>query len=130
MAFSLFEGATTFRWLRDGAPIGGATDTTYKLSQSDLGTMITFEVTPVALTGLPKTGAAVVSAGLGPITGPTEIIKTSNLIMPDKTSGVQLLDMKGRVIEKASNSKLSKGTYIRAYKSASGKQHRKLTIVK
>ena len=94
MAFSLFEGATTFRWLRDGAPINGATDTTYKLTGSDLGTIITFEVTPVALTGLPKTGAAVVSAGLGPITGPTEIIKTFTLIKPNKTSGVVLLDTK------------------------------------
>ena len=124
------EGTTTFRWLRDGTPINGAKDTTYKLTGSDLGTIITFEVTPVALTGLPKTGTPVVSAGLGPITGPTEIIKTSTLLKLNKTSGVVLLDMKGRVINQPAHIKLSKGTYIRVHKSASGKQYKKLTVVK
>ncbi len=123
------EGATTFRWLRDDSPINGATDTTYKLTASDLGTIINFEVTPVALTGLPTTGVPALSAGLGPI-GPTEIIKTSTLLKLNKTSGVMLLDMKGRVIDRSAHIKLSKGTYIRVSKSASGKQNRKLTVVK
>jgi hypothetical protein len=124
------EGVTTFRWLRDGSPINGATDTTYKLTQSDLGTMITFEVTPVALTGLPKTGVPALSAPLGPITDPTEIITTPTLLKLNKNSGVMLLDMKGRVIEKALHNKLSKGTYIRVIKSTSGKRYKKIAVVK
>ncbi|MCF6263069.1 MAG: FG-GAP repeat protein [Xanthomonadales bacterium] len=45
------EGNTTFRWLRDGAPIVGATGTSYTLVAADTGTTIIFEVTPVAATG-------------------------------------------------------------------------------
>ena len=123
------EGITTFRWLRDGSPVNSATGTTYNLSQSDLGTIITFEVTPVALTGLPLIGAAVVSAGFGPI-GPTGIIKTFTLLKPNKTSGVMLLDMKGRVIDQPAHIKLSKGTYIRVSKTTSGKRYKKIAVVK
>jgi len=52
------EGASAFRWLRDGAPINGATAASYTLAAADSETLITFEVTPVAATGTP-TGAAV-----------------------------------------------------------------------
>ena len=45
------EGATTFRWLRNGSAIAGATATSYTLVAADAGQTITFEVTPVALTG-------------------------------------------------------------------------------
>ena len=52
------EGVSTFRWLRNGSPIGGATSITYTTTQADVGNLITFEVTPVALTGAPATGPA------------------------------------------------------------------------
>jgi hypothetical protein len=57
------EGTSTFRWLRNNAPIAGATSTTYTLVAADSGATITFEVTPVALTG-EITGNAVTSSGL------------------------------------------------------------------
>jgi hypothetical protein len=45
------EGATTFRWLRDGSPISLAIGTTYIVQADDVETNLRFEVTPVALTG-------------------------------------------------------------------------------
>jgi hypothetical protein len=60
------EGASTFRWLRDGAPIGGATGQQYTLVDVDEGALIVFEVTPVAQTGV-SPGAAVQSPSVGPI---------------------------------------------------------------
>ncbi|MFN7160577.1 MAG: S-layer homology domain-containing protein [Candidatus Gracilibacteria bacterium] len=45
------EGASTYRWLRDGTPISGATASTYTIVTADRGTTLTFEVTPVAATG-------------------------------------------------------------------------------
>ena len=56
------QGLSAFRWLRDGAPIAGETAITYTLVEADAGTTITFEVTPVALSGL-SPGVAVVSSG-------------------------------------------------------------------
>ncbi|MFH0843149.1 MAG: PKD-like domain-containing protein [Bacteroidota bacterium] len=55
------EGVSTFRWLRSGIPITGATSITYLLTAEDETNKITFEVTPVALTGFPKTGSAATS---------------------------------------------------------------------
>ena len=45
------EGGTTFRWLRGGSPIGGATQISYQIVQADVGQTLTFEVTPRAVTG-------------------------------------------------------------------------------
>ena len=45
------EGVSTFRWLRGGTPIPGATTTTYTTVSADDGTTLTFEVTPVAAAG-------------------------------------------------------------------------------
>ncbi|MCJ7592919.1 MAG: hypothetical protein MUO51_16360, partial [Woeseiaceae bacterium] len=56
-----FEGASTFRWLRNGAQI--ATTPTYTVVAADQGTTIRFEVRPVALTGATP-GAAVQSIGV------------------------------------------------------------------
>jgi len=56
------EGASSFRWLRNGTAIAGATATAYTLVAADSGTTISFEVTPVAATGT-SPGAAAVSAG-------------------------------------------------------------------
>ena len=43
--------AHTFTWLRGGTAITGATNTSYTLVAADSGQSITFEVTPVAVTG-------------------------------------------------------------------------------
>jgi hypothetical protein len=62
------EGSSTFRWIRgDGTPIEGATAQTYTLEVADEGAIITFEVTPVAATGIPITGTAVISSSTVPI---------------------------------------------------------------
>ena len=45
------EGTSTFRWLRGGSPVAGATSSTYQITTADAGQEITFEVTPVATTG-------------------------------------------------------------------------------
>tara|TARA_R110000868_G_scaffold50764_1_gene161726 strand:- start:13612 stop:14733 length:1122 start_codon:yes stop_codon:yes gene_type:complete len=51
------EGSTSFKWYRAdnagevGIAIGGATSETYTSTASDLGKYISFEVTPIALTG-------------------------------------------------------------------------------
>lgn len=61
----------TYRWLRDGVAIAGATALTYVAQAADVGKSITFEETPTNAIG---TGAANVSAGLlvrpalGPVT--------------------------------------------------------------
>ena len=60
------EGTSTFRWLRDGAPITDATDQTYLLVTEDEGAMISFEVTPVAESG-DSPGLPVESDAIGPI---------------------------------------------------------------
>jgi len=57
------EGTSTYRWLRNGAAISGAQALTYTLVADDSGQIITFEVTPVAATGV-STGAAVISDGI------------------------------------------------------------------
>jgi hypothetical protein len=57
------QGASTFRWLRGGVAIAGATKKTYTLVAADLGKAITFEVTPVS-TVAPITGTPVVSAAV------------------------------------------------------------------
>ncbi len=72
------EGVTTFRWLRDGAEIAGATFQTYTLTVSDEGTNIIFEVTPVAQTGV-LVGTAVLSTSVGPIL-PANTAPTANTI--------------------------------------------------
>jgi len=46
------EGASTFRWLRDGVAIAGATAKTYTIVVADSGHSLVFEVTPVAATGV------------------------------------------------------------------------------
>src|SRR3990172_7670545 len=60
------EGPSTYRWLRNGAPISGATAQTYPLVAADQGTLIVFQVTPVAATGA-SPGVAVASPAVGPV---------------------------------------------------------------
>ena len=61
------EGASTFRWLRDNVVIASATARSYALVAADEGTLVRFEVTPVAESG-PSPGLAVTSAPVGPVT--------------------------------------------------------------
>ena len=55
------EGTSTFRWLRGATPV--ATTQNYTLVAADSGQDMTFEVTPVALTGT-LTGTAVTSSAM------------------------------------------------------------------
>lgn len=72
------QGASTFRWLRSGVAISGATSTTYTLQAADVGTTIQFEVTPVASSGS-SPGATVTSSAVGPIAAlPTGTITLVN----------------------------------------------------
>ena len=67
------EGASTFRWLRNGTAIAGAAASTYTLVAADLGATISFEVTPVAATGV-TTGLAVASTSGVTVTNVTNKI--------------------------------------------------------
>jgi len=57
------EGTSTFRWLRGGSAITGATASSYTVVAADAGQTITFEVTPVAVTGA-SPGSAATSGGV------------------------------------------------------------------
>jgi hypothetical protein len=67
------EAISTYRWLRSDSllglytPIVGATSIRYKITSSDLGKYLKFEVTPVA-TVSPAIGNAVSSLAIGPVT--------------------------------------------------------------
>lgn len=63
------EGTSTFRWLRNGIAISGATAQTYTLVDADVPAQIVFEVTAVARTGSNR-GVAQVSANLATGTAP------------------------------------------------------------
>ncbi|MES2675414.1 MAG: S8 family serine peptidase [Pseudomonadota bacterium] len=54
------QGISSYRWLRSGTAISGATSASYRVTSTDVGQMLTVEITPVALTGK-LTGTAVVS---------------------------------------------------------------------
>ncbi|MFM5849542.1 adhesion domain-containing protein, partial [Aeromonas veronii] len=58
------EGASTFKWYRDGVEITGATAITYTLVAADRGKSIKFEVTPVSATGTPMGEPAQSAASL------------------------------------------------------------------
>ena len=79
------EGTSSYRWLRDGAPISGATALTYTLAAPDEGAMIAFEVTPVALTG-GSPGAPVQSAAAGPIAAAPTVSPALSSVTASPTS--------------------------------------------
>jgi hypothetical protein len=63
------EGATTFRWLRNGTnSIAGASTQSYVLAPADEGDTLTFEVTPVAQSGS-LAGQPVQSEATPPVSG-------------------------------------------------------------
>ena len=57
-------GAFSYRWLRNGAAITGATGTTYTLTDADVGQQISVEVSYTDAQGTPET---VTSAQVGPV---------------------------------------------------------------
>ncbi|OPX45620.1 endo-1,4-beta-xylanase A precursor [Ruminiclostridium hungatei] len=78
------EGVTTFKWYRADnsagsgkTAISGATAITYILQEDDLGKYISFEVTPVAVTGITQ-GTAVESARTGAV-APAEAAPTATV---------------------------------------------------
>ncbi len=81
------EGSSTFSWKRDGSIIDAESASTYTLQEIDKGAAITFCATPVALTGLPKSGAEVCST---PITGQSNGTKpeAANVIIDNATPTV------------------------------------------
>ena len=92
------QGASIFRWLRDGTPIAGATAETYTLVVADQGAMVSFEVTPVAQSGT-SLGLPVVSASGGPVRstlsrdrddGPPFVCNGSRCLVPLKCNGVAI----------------------------------------
>ncbi|MEB4590558.1 DUF1566 domain-containing protein [Candidatus Thiothrix sp. Deng01] len=72
------EGASTYRWLRDGGAIVGATGRTYMLVAADAGHGITFEVTPVAAAGAGP-GAAVASSAVNAVSAVVQPSPTGKL---------------------------------------------------
>jgi len=84
------QGASTFRWLRNGSPIPGATAQVYTLVGADQGTLIRFEVTPVAQTGV-SPGLAVLSPQVGPIAAANTAPTATNVAISGTTEvGFQL----------------------------------------
>ncbi|HEX2920076.1 MAG TPA: T9SS type A sorting domain-containing protein [Bacteroidales bacterium] len=68
------EGTSTYRWLRNGTiPIPGATGTTYSLTDGDEGYTITFEVTPVSVSGYPNIGDPVISTPTSAVVDPSPL---------------------------------------------------------
>ncbi len=80
------QGATSFRWLRNGATISGATTANYTLIASDTGKDIQFEVTPRAMTGV-LVGAVKLSTA---ITTTNSAPRASNITVTD-TNGAPLV---------------------------------------
>ncbi|NOX75785.1 MAG: integrin [Gammaproteobacteria bacterium] len=85
------EGTATFRWLRNTSAIGSATSSSYTLVAADSGQTITFEVTPVATTGV-ITGNAVTSAGISVATNVANSAPTANsVVIIDVNGGIALV---------------------------------------
>ena len=83
------EGTSTFRWLRDSAPISGATANTYTVVLADLNHSIVFEVTPVAATGTSPGAAA--SSGSVTISNTPPSVTPVGVTRPQGTSGSALI---------------------------------------
>jgi len=79
------QANSSFRWLRNGIAIDGATTFSYTLVADDIDQNITFEVTPVALTGT-LTGDAVTSAAITIPIPPN---------LPPVASSVTIVDLNG-----------------------------------
>lgn len=56
------EGSSVYQWYRDGSAISGATNIRYTIQSTDVGSTITFSVTPIDIE--PRTGTIVYSSGI------------------------------------------------------------------
>lgn len=93
------ESGSLQRWLRDGVAIAGATSATYTLTEDDFGTMIQFEVTPIAATGTPMGGIATLSAAVGPIDRATATAHRATTRITAKQPTADLrYDLRGRAV--------------------------------
>ncbi|MDQ3774626.1 MAG: DUF4215 domain-containing protein [Pseudomonadota bacterium] len=91
------QGTSIFRWLRDNVAIPGATARSYALVAADEGTLIRFEVTPVAQSG-PSPGLAVASAEVGPVTpAPNDRTTASDLELISLTATPDSLTVNGQL---------------------------------
>jgi uncharacterized repeat protein (TIGR01451 family) len=91
------QGASIFRWLRDNVAIAGATARSYALVAADEGTLISFEITPVALSG-PSPGLAVTSAEVGSVTpAPNDRQTASDLELISLKATPELLTVNGQL---------------------------------
>lgn len=61
------QGSSVYRWLRDGTAIANAAEQAYLLTAEDAGKAITFEITPIAVSG-EKQGAAITSPAVNVVT--------------------------------------------------------------
>jgi large repetitive protein len=89
------EGASAFRWIRHTdlgnvflvLPIDGATAQTYTLGAADQGALVSFEVTPVAQSGI-SPGLAVQSAEVGPVAAPPDAPPVASSVLISGTAQV------------------------------------------
>ncbi len=84
---SATEGASTFQWYRNSVEIDGASSASYVLSSDDVGTEITFAVTPVDTSG--NVGTTLTSSGKTVSTtslSSTEIPSGGNLYVDSDTA--------------------------------------------
>lgn len=91
------QGTSTFRWLRSGIAISGATGKTYTLVAADQASAITFEVTPVS-TVAPTTGTPVVSAAVtatAKSVGLKLLVISAEGTLPSYLATVSILDQIG-----------------------------------
>ncbi len=73
------EGTSTFRWLRGGVAIAGATAPTYTTVAADSGQTLTFEVTPKAATGTTP-GSAATNAGVTILNSASTLALTPSIL--------------------------------------------------
>jgi len=91
------QGTSIFRWLRNNVAIAGATARSYALVAADEGTLIRFEVTPVAQSG-PSPGLAMTSAEVEPVTpAPNDGPTASDLELISLTGTPELLTVNGQL---------------------------------
>ena len=80
------QGASLFRWLRDGAAIAGATSVTYTPVLADVSHSVSFEVTPVATRGL-SAGVPAHSAGVAISAAAIAHVSVAHALTPGMLSG-------------------------------------------
>ena len=116
------EGTSTYKWYRaddvaglNKTAIPGAITKTYVLTTVDIGKYISFEVTPVALTGIPQ-GSAVEGVRTGVIVKKSEQNSGSYSTAPTITPTVEIFINKDKVNSATSEIKEENGKKITTIK--------------